>query len=93
MYFLAINRAKPDTNPESLSDVIPHHIAWVKERLSTGELLQAGKWGPAGGMCILAATDVEEARSLVSSDPLVESGLFSVEIGEFWPDAHTVQYA
>lgn len=92
MYFLAVNRAKPGTKPEWLDEVIPRHIAWVKERLASGDLLQAGKWGPASGVWILKAANEAEASSLLSSDPLVESGLFSVEIDRFWPDADAVTF-
>lgn len=86
MYFLVINRIKdPAANAGKLNDVIGPHIEWIREQISSGTLLQAGKWGQIGGMTVLKAGSLEAAESVLGTDPLVRSGLVSCEIAEFHP--------
>ena len=92
MYFLAINRLRPGADTQSLGEVVPRHVAWVKQRIAVGDLHQAGKWGQGAGAWILEADDEQAAREILSRDPIVESGLFTLEIGQFWPDAQSVTY-
>ncbi len=86
MYFMTINRFKPNLNPDEIGKVIPLHISWIKGRIASGEVVQAGKWGNSGGMAILTAKDISEAEMILSSDPLVKSGLITFELAQFYPD-------
>jgi uncharacterized protein YciI len=92
MFFLAINRAKPGVEPEAIGEIIPAHIAWVKNRIAEGTVIQTGKWGNFGGISIVKAESEEEARRILAQDPIVQSGLFSIEIGRFYPDVTTATY-
>jgi uncharacterized protein YciI len=92
MFFLAINRAKPGVEPEALGEVIPAHIGWVKSRIAEGKVIQTGKWGDLGGISVVKADSEEEARRILAEDPIVQSGLFSIEMGRFFPDVTTATY-
>ncbi len=82
MYFLSINKIKPDADRALLNNTIPVHREWAKQQLSTGVLVQAGKWGDRGGMIIIKAETREEADRIVSDDPLLKAGLITYETAE-----------
>jgi len=86
MYYMAINKFKKGVEKEAIGRVIPGHIAWIKEMISGGTMVQAGKWGPDAGMSIIKAESLEEAEALILKDPLVSSGLVNHELGEFHPE-------
>lgn len=86
MYFLSVNRIKIDANPEDISKAIPLHIQWVKEMISKGSIVQAGKWGETGGISIIHADSISEAKEIIDSDPLLMSGLATFETEKFHPD-------
>jgi uncharacterized protein YciI len=85
MYFLSVNRVKPDAEREKLAGVIPEHIRWIRDRISEGKIVQAGKWGKIGGMSVIIADDIAGAVNILNEDPLVKSGLSTFEIDEFFP--------
>ena len=93
MFFLAINRAKPDARTEAIGEVIPAHIDWIKRSIAGGALVQAGKWGEGGGVLVVRAASQEEARAVIGEDPILKSGLFDVEIAQFAPDVEAPRYA
>ncbi|MEJ2255072.1 MAG: YciI family protein [Nitrospirota bacterium] len=64
---------------------MPPHVEWLRQRMAEGKVLQAGKWGDIGGMWVLEAGSIEEARALVEQDPLISSGLTTYELAEFFP--------
>ena len=86
MYFMTINKFKPNLNPDKIGRVIPLHISWIRGLIANGKVVQAGKWGNSGGMAILMARDISEAEMLLSSDPLIKSGLITFELEQFHPD-------
>ncbi|MBI2840555.1 MAG: hypothetical protein HYX75_19750 [Acidobacteria bacterium] len=86
MYFLAINRIKPDVEPREVGAAIAAHIAWTRRMISEGKMVQAGKWGNDGGMAIIRADCMGEARSILDQDPLVTSALVAVEVARLHPD-------
>ncbi len=90
MYFLAVNRIKPEIAPDLVAQVIPKHIGWVAEQIERGVIGQAGKWGEDGGVTILKAADIDEARRLLDRDPILSSGICEVELERFWPDVEFV---
>jgi len=82
MYFMSINRIKPDADPTQLNKAISLHREWAKKQLAAGILVQAGKWGDHGGMIIVRAESREEADRVVNQDPLVLAGLITFETAE-----------
>lgn len=89
MTFLAINRLKDDVDPGLLGLVVRDHRGWVARGVAAGRIVQAGRWGGAGGMVIVRADDEAQARQLVREDPLVRAGLVEVELAQLWPDVVT----
>lgn len=85
MYFLAINRIKKDADPAEIGRIIPQHIAWIREQIAASRIAQAGKWGESGGMSIVRARELPEARNILHDDPLARSGLATFEIAPFYP--------
>lgn len=85
MYVVLVNRTKPDVDRGRMENLIPPHIEWLKGKIKEGLVLQAGKWGDIGGMWILRAGSVEEAREAVREDPLLGSGLVTYEMAEYFP--------
>jgi uncharacterized protein YciI len=51
MYFMSINKVKPDVDHAEFNKAIAAHREWVRKLLAAGVLVQAGKWGDtdAGG--------------------------------------------
>jgi hypothetical protein len=47
MYFMSINKFKPNADREQINEAIPLHREWVKKQLAAGVLVQAGKWETA----------------------------------------------
>ncbi len=87
MFYAAINRPRPHATGEAIAAVIPDHIAWIEQQLAAGSLVQAGKWGTDSGIWIIRAGSEGAARALLGDDPLLCSGLFDIELGEFLPNA------
>jgi uncharacterized protein YciI len=82
MYFMSINKIKPDADRAQLNKAIPLHREWAKKQLAAGILAMAGKWGDHGGMIIVKAEGREEADRVVDQDPLVLGGLITFETAE-----------
>lgn len=92
MLFLAVNRAKPGVEPEAIDEIIPAHVAWVKNLIAEGVVIQAGRWGDLNGISIVKADSEKRAWEILGQDPIVQSALFSIEIGRFFPDVTTVTF-
>ncbi|MBI4666959.1 MAG: hypothetical protein HY751_11195 [Nitrospinae bacterium] len=86
MYFLVVNKVLPGAGKAGLAEAVPAHIQWTKNKIASGEIVQAGRWGAAGGMVILKADDPVKAEALLQGDPLIQSGLVSYEMDRFYPD-------
>ena len=86
MYFLSVNRLKPDLDQNELKKVIPQHIEWIKEMIKKGRIVLSGKWGNIGGMLVQKSDDIHKAESFIREDPLVKSGLVDYEIDQFFSD-------
>jgi uncharacterized protein YciI len=82
MYFMSINKFKPNADRAQVNRTIPLHREWAKKQLAAGVLVQAGKWGDSGGMIIVKAQTREEADRVVNQDPFVEAGLITFETAE-----------
>ena len=81
MYFMSINKFKPNLDPSLVNRTIVTHRQWAKQRLADGVLVQAGKWGDHGGMIIIRAESREQADRIVNEDPLVQADLITFETG------------
>ena len=84
MYFMSINKFKPNPAPALINKTIPLHRQWAKDQLAAGVLVQAGKWGDNGGMIVVKAETRAEADSVVNQDPLVQSGLITFETAQLY---------
>ncbi len=82
MYYMSINKLKPNVDHAQFNKAIAAHREWVKKLLATGILVQAGKWGDNGGMIVVKAESREEADRVVNEDPLVLAGLITFETAE-----------
>ena len=82
MYFMSINKFKPDADRQAINKVLPAHREWVKQKIVAQAIVQAGKWGDNGGMIIVSAPGREEADRIVDEDPLVKAGLIAFETAE-----------
>ena len=82
MYYMSINKYRPDADRAVINKTIPLHRAWAKQQLAAGVLVQAGKWGDNGGMIIVKAATREEADRVVDQDPLVQAGLITFETAQ-----------
>jgi uncharacterized protein YciI len=85
MYFMSINKIKPDADPALVNKVIPEHREWAKKQLAAGKLVQAGKWGDRGGMIVIKADSRAAADEIVDEDPFVKAGLITFETAELHP--------
>jgi uncharacterized protein YciI len=85
MYFMSINKFKPNADRSQINKAIPLHREWAKQQLAAGVLVQAGKWGDSGGMIVVKAETREEADRVVNQDPFVEAGLITFETAELHP--------
>lgn len=91
MYFMSINKIKPEADRALLNKTIPAHREWARKQLAAGVLVQAGKWGD-GGMIIVRAGTREEADRVVDEDPLVQAGLVTFETAQLHPAAGFKEY-
>lgn len=85
MYFMSINKIKPNADRALLNKVIPVHREWVKKLLAAGTLVQAGKWGDWGGMVVIKAESMAAAEKIADQDPLAQAGLITFETAELHP--------
>jgi uncharacterized protein len=67
------------------------HALYLSGLLDAGRLFAAGPFGdePAGGLVIVRAAGLAEARALMDADPAVVSGLFVGELRPWTPRFRT----
>ena len=82
MYFLAINQLKSEFKSFELSLEFDEQEDWGEEAISSGAILQAGKWGEHGAIVIMADSE-SEARTIAENCPLFEYELIDIEILSF----------
>jgi uncharacterized protein YciI len=57
------------------------HAAYMQQLQSEGRLFAGGGYASDdGGMAIIAARDIEEARAILAADPAITSGIFVAEL-------------
>ncbi|KOP82998.1 YciI family protein [Cytobacillus solani] len=73
---LSINHGKKLTEP-----VIREHISFLRKLDEKNQLVLCGPFlDYKGGMVIIRATSMEEAKAIAEADPFITSGLESYEI-------------
>jgi uncharacterized protein len=85
-YFVAFLRRGErwnDTQGTEAADLLPRHLAFLREQVEAGRYLLAGPItddGPLAGILIIAAKTAEEALAIATADPGVQSGRLAVEV-------------
>jgi uncharacterized protein len=85
-YFIAFLRRGErwnDTQGAEAADLLPRHLAFMREQVQAGRYLMAGPIsddGPLVGISIIAAKTVEEALAIATADPGVQAGRLAVEV-------------
>ncbi|MBD1894729.1 YciI family protein [Coleofasciculus sp. FACHB-129] len=63
---------------------VPAHKAYVQDLITKGYQARSGYWLELrGGMMLFEASSLEEARAIVSLDPLVQNGCVKYELYEW----------
>jgi uncharacterized protein YciI len=63
---------------------VPAHKAYVQDLIAKGHHARTGYWAQrGGGMMIFQATCMDEAKAIVSQDPLVRNGCVNYKLYEW----------
>lgn len=70
-----------------INELLPAHLEWTVQCEKRGELFASGPFvqdgaapGTAGGMSIVRADSVAEVQRILSGDPFIQQGVFTVDI-------------
>jgi uncharacterized protein YciI len=81
-WYLAIRRMTEP--PGSWRDLLPAHLAWLKDQHDTGTIVMSGPGtDPSLGIYIMRAPGVAEAAQIVHADPLLQSQGATVDVIEW----------
>ncbi len=81
--FLNTNPDKPVISEEEKENLQTLHLANLDNLQADGILHAAGPFDGGGGMLIVSANSIEEAKEIVSTDPAVAADRFNVEVFPF----------
>ncbi|MGA9382648.1 MAG: YciI family protein [Phormidium sp.] len=63
---------------------IPAHKAFVRDLITKGHQAKTGYWGErGGGMLLFQAASMDEAKSIVQQDPLVQNGCVKYKLHQW----------
>lgn len=63
---------------------VPAHKAFVQSLIDTGHDAKTGYWAErGGGMLLFKAANLDEARTIVAQDPLIQSRCVEYELHEW----------
>jgi len=79
--FVRIDRKNPDL--KSAPKDFEEHVQYLKGVAGERYFLGGGFNNAAGGMLVIAAKDLDEARKIADKDPLVERNFYSYELYEW----------
>lgn len=84
VYFLKLipRLLEPDNWSEAENDIVARHFDYLKNVLSEGRLILAGRTlniNPSG-IVILETHSEEEARQIMENDPAVREGIMTAEL-------------
>lgn len=81
--FLVKGERWNDTEGAQAAELMPLHLAFLRQQMESRRYLAAGPVlgeGRMAGLLIVEAENAEAARELVSQDPAVQAGRLAVEI-------------
>lgn len=81
--FLNSNPDKPQISDDEKENLQAAHLANLDRLSQEGKLLAAGPFEGGGGMLVLDSENLEEAKSLVQTDPAVKANRFRTEVLNF----------
>jgi len=81
-YFVMLNSnpGKPDLPKAEVDKIQAAHMANIDSLAKTGTLLAAGPFNGGGGLFVLVAASIEEARNILNTDPAVKANRFIIEL-------------
>ena len=63
---------------------VPAHKAYVRDLIAQGHKAKTGYWAElGGGMLLFEAASLEEAKSIVARDPLIENNCVRYQLQEW----------
>jgi uncharacterized protein YciI len=66
------------------------HGAYMQRLMDEGRLFAGGGYvGADGGMAVVVASSMDEARALLAADPAIASGIFVAELRQWRPRFRT----
>jgi uncharacterized protein YciI len=68
---------------EEVDALLPAHVAWLEQGYAQGLFLVAGRRVPRTGGVIVARGEREAVEALAATDPLVKSGIATIEVIAF----------
>lgn len=81
-WFVKIEEGVVDKS--TFDQFVPAHKAYVRELIANGHQAKTGYWGCyGGGMLLFQAASMDEARAIVSQDPLIQNGCVRYKIYEW----------
>lgn len=93
--FLIKGERWDDTEGAEATEIMPRHLAFLREQTENHRYLVAGPLlddGRVAGLIVMQATSIEEATAIAVQDPAVQSKRLAVEIHpSFLPSLDTVQ--
>ncbi len=81
--FLMKGERWDDTQGAEAAELLPRHLAFIREQVEAGRYLLAGPItddGPFAGILIIVAKTASQALAIAGADPGVQSGRLKVEI-------------
>ena len=83
-YFLCLLEKGEKWTPAQFADpAMQEHLAYIREQVEAGKFVVVGPAldeGRIGGMAIINAASIEEARKIADADKMVQSGRLVAEI-------------
>ena len=98
-YVLVILRTGPTPvmDPEARKAMFAGHMANIQRLSKSGQLALAGPFDDAGGdwrgLFLFAVDDIDQARALVATDPVIASGEMVAEYHRWYGSAATLLVA
>jgi uncharacterized protein YciI len=62
---------------------VPAHKAYVQSLIEQGHQAKSGYWGDFGGGMLFQANSLDQAKAIISQDPLVQSQCVEYELHEW----------
>jgi uncharacterized protein YciI len=81
--FLVKGERWDDTQGAEAAELLPRHLAFMREQVEAGRYLLAGPItddGPITGILVITAKTSAEALAIVEADPGVQAGRLKVEV-------------